>query len=63
VGIPADIDGDGDVDPIDLGTMSAAWNSFRGDTNFNPNADINDDNNVGSLDLGIMGAHWAEILP
>jgi hypothetical protein len=63
VGIPADIDGDGDVDPIDLGTMGAAWDSFRGDANFNPNADINDDNNVGSLDLGIMGTHWGEILP
>jgi hypothetical protein len=63
VGIPADIDGDGDVDPLDLGTLGAAWGSFRGDPNYNPNADVNDDDSIGPLDLGIMGAHWGEMLP
>jgi nitroreductase len=58
--IPGDIDGDGNVGPLDLGIMGAAWNSFMGETNYNPNADIDGDGAIGPLDLGIMGAHWGD---
>jgi hypothetical protein len=40
--------------------MGAAWGSFIGETNYNPNADIDNDTSISPLDLGIMGAHWGE---
>jgi hypothetical protein len=55
-----DLNYDGTVDPIDLGIMGAAWGSFIGETNYNPNADIDGDGSINPLDLGIMGAHWGE---
>jgi hypothetical protein len=61
--IPGDIDGDGSVNPIDLGMLGAAWGSFQGEPNYNPNADLDDDGSTSPLDLGMMGAHWGEFEP
>ena len=58
--IPGNINGDGAVDPLDLGIMGAAWGSFTGEPNYNPNADIDNDGSIGPLDLGTMGAYWGE---
>lgn len=60
VGIPGDINGDGVVDSIDLGTLGLAWGYVQGYPNYIPEADINGDGSVDSTDLGIMGVHWGE---
>jgi hypothetical protein len=58
VGVKGDIDHDGTVGPIDLGIMGAAWGSFIGETNYNPDADLDNDGAIGPVDLGILGQYW-----
>jgi parallel beta-helix repeat protein len=60
VGIPGDVSGDTVVDSTDLGILGAAWGSFLGDSNYNPDTDIDGTGVIDSSDLGIMGAHWGE---
>jgi hypothetical protein len=60
VTIPADINGDGTVNGLDLGIMASAWLSTPGMPNWNPAADINGDGVVNGLDLGIMAQYWLQ---
>jgi hypothetical protein len=61
VGIKGDIDHDGTVGPIDLGILGAAWGSYPGDPNYNPDADLDGVPPIGPIDLGILGAYWGYI--
>jgi len=56
--ILGDIDNDCDVDQSDLGILLAAWDSYPGDPNWNPNADLDGDNYVGQSDLGLLLGNW-----
>jgi parallel beta-helix repeat protein len=58
VTIPGDVDGDGYVGARDLGILGAAYNSYPGSSNWNPNADIDGEEYVGARDLGILGANY-----
>lgn len=58
--VPGDINGDGCVNLADLGILLAAWNSFPGDPNWNPDADIDGDGHVHLGDLGILLANWMQ---
>jgi len=61
VGVLGDIDHDGTVGPIDLGILGAAWGTFIGEPNYNPDADLDSDGVIGPLDLGILGQYWGYI--
>jgi hypothetical protein len=58
IGIPGDIDGDGDVDQADLGELLAAYGSCPGDANYNPDADFTGDDCIGQDDLGVLLSNW-----
>lgn len=50
--LPADIDGDGDVDGADLGLLLGQWGTS------DPAADINNDGTVDGADLGLLLGAW-----
>jgi len=52
-GVPGDLNGDGAVDPADLGMLLGAWGPCPG-----CNADIDGDGIVGPADLGILLGNW-----
>jgi hypothetical protein len=60
VTIPGDITGVGYVGPRDLGILGAAYGSYLGSPNYNPNADITGAGYVGPRDLGILGANYGK---
>lgn len=51
---PADLNGDGAVDGIDLGALLGAWGECAG-----CDADLNADGTVDGIDLGILLGNWA----
>jgi parallel beta-helix repeat protein len=56
--LTGDVNHDGKVDPLDLGTLGATWGSFEGDLNFNVQCDLDQDGSIGPIDLGLMGVYW-----
>ncbi len=50
--MPADLNGDGIVDGIDLGMLLGAWNATEGP------ADLNGDGVVNGIDLGLLLGAW-----
>ncbi len=57
-GCDADVDGDGDTDLTDLAALLAAYGSFEGDPDYNPNADFEPDGDVDLADLGFLLADY-----
>ena len=49
---PGDIDGDGNVDGVDLALLLSAWGSTSSD------ADVNGDGIVNGMDLSIILSNW-----
>jgi len=60
VGIPGDINLDGQVDLTDLAMLGRAWQTSSGDPAFNQCADFNRDGTVNLVDQAILGQHWQE---
>jgi len=57
---PGDINDDGYVNVVDVGLLSNAWASERGDANWDSSADLNYDSFVNIVDLGIVSDHWMQ---
>jgi hypothetical protein len=57
VGTPGDLDGDGDVDGSDLGTLLSGWGECQGSCAA-CEGDLNGDCQVDGGDLGILLANW-----
>lgn len=53
---PADFNGDGEVDPVDLATLLGAWGPCAGDCS----ADLNDDGTVDPIDLAMLLGSWGK---
>lgn len=60
VTIPGDIDGNHDVDYMDLYRLAKTYGSKRGDPNYDPEADINCDGKVDYNDLYILARHYGQ---
>jgi len=60
VTILGDVDGNYQVDWMDLGFLGLAYRSKPGDDNWNPNADINSSGKVDWVDLGWLGLNYGE---
>jgi hypothetical protein len=53
-GKPADVNGDGSVDVVDLLWLVASFGAVAGDPGYNPACDFNDDGSVDVVDLLIL---------
>jgi parallel beta-helix repeat protein len=60
--ITGDVNHDGRVDPLDLGTLGATWGSFPEDPKWNVRCDLNEDESIDPVDLGLMGVNWGKSL-
>jgi hypothetical protein len=57
-GIPGDVDGDGDVDIVDLALLLCAYGSCKGDSIYDPRADFNDDGCINIQDIAILLSNY-----
>ncbi len=55
---PADINGDGTVNVIDLLSLARAWNTRRGDASYDVLSDLNRDGRIDVIDLLTMTLGW-----
>ena len=56
--VPGDCNGDGHVDPFDLGLIIYAWGSQPGDANWDDRCDFNSDGEVNSWDVAVLAMNW-----
>ncbi len=60
VTIPGDVDGDFDVDILDVVKITSIYASKKGDHQFNPNSDIDSDGVITILDVVIACTHYGQ---
>ncbi len=60
VTIPGDVDGDHDVDIFDMVAIQSAYNTHKGDTNYEPNYDIDGDGDVDIFDVVIAAGNYGQ---
>lgn len=63
----ADIDGDGDVDIIDVQLVAARWNTQQGDPGYEPRFDLDNegqgDGDIDIIDVQLVAAWWNKPIP
>jgi len=55
-----DVDGDSDVDSMDLFTLAAVYGTKTGDPLYNPNCDFDGDGDIDSMDLFTLAANYGK---
>lgn len=60
VGLPGDVDADGDVDIYDIVLITSVYGSKRDESLYNPNVDINDDGTINIYDVVIATSRYGE---
>jgi len=63
VTIPGDVDGDFNVDILDVVKIIGIYVSKHGDPQFNPNSDIDNDGVIIILDVVVCTSHYAQKYP
>lgn len=63
ISVPADVNGDHNVNFLDAITLGMAFSSQLDSPNWNPNADLNCDFVINFLDTIILGLHFGEVDP
>jgi hypothetical protein len=58
--IPGDLDGDCDVDVVDIMIVASRWNSSVGDPDYDPAYDLDDDGDIDVLDIMLVASHWGD---
>jgi len=61
--IEGDVNHNGIVNIQDATLLAMAWQTRRGEPNYNPHADLNMDNNVNIIDATIIGLYWLRTKP
>ena len=59
----ADIDGDGDVDIVDIQKVAGRWGTKCGDERYVPDYDIDKDCDIDIVDIQKVAGHWGETGP
>jgi hypothetical protein len=55
-----DLNGDGDVDIVDIMMVASHWNTSMGDPNYNPTCDLDSDGDIDITDIMLVAVHWGE---
>ncbi|MBM4431034.1 MAG: RHS repeat protein, partial [Chloroflexi bacterium] len=58
--LPADMDGDCDVDVVDIMLAAARWNTALGDPSYDPRYDPDSDGDIDVVDIMAIAVHWGE---
>jgi len=58
--IPGDLDGDCDVDIVDIMLVASRWNAHVGDPNYDPAYDMDADGDIDIVDIMIVASHSGE---
>ena len=59
----ADVDGDGDVDIVDIQKVAGRWGTKCGDDDYVPEYDVDDDCDIDIVDIQKVAGCWGTILP
>jgi len=58
--IPGDLDGDCDVDVVDIMIVANRWNTSEGEENYDPACDMDNDGDIDVVDIMIVASHWGD---
>jgi hypothetical protein len=58
--LPGDVDGDCDVDIVDIMLVAGRWNSAPGHPRYDPRYDVDGDGDIDVVDIMLVAAHWGE---
>jgi hypothetical protein len=61
--IAGDVNGDGQVNILDIAQVAVAFGTKPGYSKWDPNADINNDNEINILDISTVAIHFGEVDP
>jgi hypothetical protein len=58
--LPGDLDGDCDVDVVDIMLVASRWGSTAGDASYDARYDSDSDGDIDVVDIMTVAAHWGE---
>jgi len=58
--IPGDLDGDCDVDVMDIMIVASHWNAVEGEENYDPGCDMDNDGDIDVVDIMLVASHWGD---
>ena len=58
--IPGDLDGDCDVDVVDIMMVASHWNTTEGQPGYDPACDMDDDGDVDVVDIMLVASRWGD---
>jgi hypothetical protein len=61
--LPGDMDGDCDVDIVDIMLVANRWNSVLGDPSYDARYDVDGDEDIDIADIMWVASHWSETCP
>ncbi len=61
--LPGDVDGDCDVDIVDIMLVAGRWGSHSGDADYDARYDLDNDGDIDITDVMTVVAHWGERCP
>jgi len=56
--LAGDLDGDNDVDIVDIMLVASRWGSSQGDVNYDVRYDLDGDGDIDVVDIMLVAAHW-----
>lgn len=59
-GVPGDINGDGQVNVVDLAILGSVWGLRQGSAGFDARADLDGNGDIGQPDLAILASNYAK---
>jgi len=56
--IPGDLDGDCDVDVVDIMIVASHWGAVEGEPRYDPACDMDSDGDIDVVDIMLVASHW-----
>jgi len=58
--IPGDLDGDCDVDVVDIMLVASHWGAGEGQPRYDPACDMDKDGDIDVVDIMLVASHWGD---